>query len=324
MSRLKSLFTNTPLVLAPMEEITDSVFREICKMHGADIVVTEFISSEALSRDVEKSLSKMNFSENERPLGIQIFGSNVDAMVEAARMAERANPEFIDINWGCPVKKVVSKGAGSAILKDIPKMIEITKAVVDAVKIPVSVKTRLGWEESHKPIVDVALRLQDIGIEALTIHGRTRSQMYSGKADWTLIGEVKNHPQIDIPIIGNGDIVDGKSAKTFLEQTNVDALMIGRATMGNPWIFRQVKAYLNNEEFSSPKIDERVEMCKYHLNKSIELKGERRAILEMRRHYSPYFRGLYNFKPYKIALMEAIEKDEVFKIFDDILLNYSD
>lgn len=317
MTSLPFLTEKTPLILAPMEDITDVSFRKICKNRGADVLYTEFISSDALSRHVEKSKSKLDFSENERPLAIQIFGANLDAMVEAAKIAESYKPDFIDINWGCPVKKIVQKGAGSGILKDIPKMINITEAVVNAVELPVTVKTRLGWDESNKPIVDVALRLQDVGIAALCIHGRTRSQMYSGKADWSLIREVKQHPQVNIPIIGNGDITDEISAQKRLQESGVDALMIGRAAIGNPWIFQKIKYYLETGEFlSEVSLNEKIETCLLHLKLSIKEKGERRAILEMRKHYSSYFKSISNFKQTKIQLMDSVCYGEIAEILE--------
>lgn len=303
-----------PLYLAPMEEVTDPSFRHLCKDFGADVLISEFISSDALSREVEKSIRKMHFDEDERPFGIQIFGHDEDSLIAAARLAESANPDFIDINWGCPVKKVVSKGAGSAILKDIPKMIRLTKAVVDAVSLPVTVKTRLGWEEAEKPIVEAAEMLQDVGIKALTIHGRTRSQMYSGTADWTLIGEVKNNPRMCIPIIGNGDIDSPEKAVEYKKRFGVDAIMIGRAAIGNPWIFRQIKDYLQGREPSYPDYKERVNVCLMHLQMAKEWKGERTAILEMRKHYANYFKGIPHFKERKIKLMSALSIEECAEI----------
>ncbi len=303
-----------PLYLAPMEEVTDPSFRHLCKDFGADVLISEFISSDALSREVEKSIRKMHFDEDERPFGIQIFGHDEDSLIAAARLAESANPDFIDINWGCPVKKVVSKGAGSAILKDIPKMIRLTKAVVDAVSLPVTVKTRLGWEEAEKPIVEAAEMLQDVGIKALTIHGRTRSQMYSGTADWTLIGEVKNNPRMSIPIIGNGDIDSPEKAVEYKKRFGVDAIMIGRAAIGNPWIFRQIKDYLQGREPSYPDYKERVNVCLKHLQMAKEWKGERTAILEMRKHYANYFKGIPHFKERKIKLMSALSIEECAEI----------
>jgi len=263
-----------PLFLAPMEEVTDSSFRLICKSFGADFLISEFVSSEALIRDVDKSFKKLAFSENERPFGIQIFGHDEHSLIKAALIAEEQNPDFIDINWGCPVKKVVAKGAGSAILKDIPKMIRLTKSVVDAVKLPVTVKTRLGWDQTDKPIVEVSKKLQDVGIQAITIHGRTRSQLYSGDADWTLIGEVKNSPDIIIPVIGNGDINTPQKALDFKNKYGVDAIMIGRGAIGNPWIFRDIKSILNQEPISIPTIQERIDIVIRHLQEFQPFKKE--------------------------------------------------
>jgi len=318
-------FDEYPVFLAPMEEVTDAPFRRLCKRFGADMVYTEFIASEALRRDVEKSKRKMEFTDEERPIGIQIFGNDALAMVEAALVAQNANPDIIDINWGCPVRKVASKGSGSGILNDIPKMISITKAVVDAVNIPVTVKTRLGYDNTSKPIVDIALRLQDIGIAGLTIHGRTRSQMYMGNADWSLIGEVKNNSKIVIPIIGNGDIIDPLIAKQRIEETGVDGIMVGRGATGNPWIFNEIKHYLKTGALlNKPAVNERITVCREHLLKSIEWKGERSGILEMRRQYGHYFAGLYGFKPYKIKLVTSFCLKEILETFDKIEELYND
>lgn len=308
-----------PLFLAPMEDITDPPFRRICRKLGADVVVTEFISSEGLIRDISGSLKKMEFAEEERPAGIQIFGNNVNSMVEAAKVAEQSAPDFIDLNFGCPVKKIVSKGGGAALLQDLPLMLRITESVVKAVKLPVTVKTRLGWDESSKPIVSLAMQLQDAGIAALTIHGRTRSQMYSGKADWTLIAEAKNQPGLVIPVIGNGDVIDGPSAMAMLRETSVDGIMIGRATVGNPWIFLQVKHFMQHgAELQAPALAERLSVCRTHLHESVLWKGERTALLEMRKHYSHYFKGLPDFKPFKMKLMLCAEYTGVKEIFDEI------
>ena len=298
-----------PVYLAPMEGVTDGAFRRICKEYGADVLISEFISSDALSRVVEKSIRKMDFTDGERPFGVQIFGSDEEALVSAAKLAEQYRPDFIDINWGCPVKKIVSKGAGSAILQDIPKMVRLTSAVVKAVQLPVTVKTRLGWDSTDKPIVEAAERLQDVGIQAIAIHGRTRAQQYGGEADWTLIGEVKRNPRMTIPVIGNGDINSAERAVLFRERYGVDAVMVGRAAIGNPWIFRQIKALRNNEMLPEPTYEERVDLVMRHLRENVEAKGERAAVLEMRTQYSGYFRGVFNFKPKKIQLMGATTVD---------------
>lgn len=303
-----------PVYLAPMEGVTDRAFRRICKEYGADVLISEFISSDALSREVEKSIRKMAFQEDERPFGVQIFGSTEEALVSAARLAAAQQPDFIDINWGCPVKKIVSKGAGSAILQDIPKMVRLTSAVVKAVDLPVTVKTRLGWDTSDKPIVEVAERLQDVGIQAIAIHGRTRAQQYGGEADWTLIGEVKRNPRMTIPVIGNGDIDSAEKAVTYRERYGVDAVMIGRSAIGNPWIFRQIKALRDGKTCPEPTFEERVDLVMRHLHENMRDKGERAAVLEMRTLYSGYFRGVYNFKPTKIRLMSALSVAECEEI----------
>lgn len=300
-------FTTTefPVFLAPMEEVSDAAFRCLCKRFGADVLISEFVSSEALIRDAEKSQKKMVFGEEERPFGIQIFGHDINSLRGAAEIAAAQNPDFVDINWGCPVKKVVNKGAGAAILKDIPKMVKLTEAVVKAVNIPVTVKTRLGWDETSKPIVEVAERLQDIGIQLLSIHGRTRAQMYSGQADWRLIGEVCNNPRMNIPIIGNGDIDSGIKAVEYGKLYGVDGVMVGRAAIGNPFIFKEIKNALNHKETPEVTYTERVEICLEHLRNSISLKGERTGVLEMRRHYAGYFKGIPHFKEKKMKLMLA-------------------
>lgn len=303
-----------PVYLAPMEGVTDRAFRRICKEYGADVLISEFISSDALSREVEKSIRKMAFQEDERPFGVQIFGSTEEALVSAARLAAAQQPDFIDINWGCPVKKIVSKGAGSAILQDIPKMVRLTSAVVKAVDLPVTVKTRLGWDSSDKPVVEVAERLQDVGIQAIAIHGRTRAQQYGGEADWTLIGEVKRNPRMTIPVIGNGDIDSAEKAVTYRERYGVDAVMIGRSAIGNPWIFRQIKALRDGKTCPEPTLEERVDLVMRHLHENMRDKGERAAVLEMRTLYSGYFRGVYNFKPTKIRLMSALSVAECEEI----------
>lgn len=308
-----------PILLAPMEDVTDPPFRYVCKMFGADMMYTEFISSEGLIRDAAKSVKKLDFEEFERPIGIQIFGHDIDSMIKAAQYAERANPDVIDINYGCPVKKVVAKGAGSGILNDIPKMIKMTEAVVNSVSLPVTVKTRLGYDDEHKEIVDIAERLQDVGIKALTIHGRTRTQKPRIPADWTLIGEVKNNTRMHIPIFGNGDVIDAVSAKYFKDNFGVDGLMIARGVYGNPWIFKEIKHYLNTGEIlPPPDIAERIRISMIQLSKSIEWKGERRGVIEIRKHWADYFKGYPNFKPFRMRLMETESFDDIQTIIDDI------
>lgn len=289
-----------------MEDITDPAFRAICRKYGADLMYTEFISSEGLIRDAIKSIRKLNISDFERPIGIQIFGHDINSMKKAAELAEAAQPDLIDINFGCPVRKVVSKGAGAALLKDINRMIEMTKVVVQSTSLPVTVKTRLGWDEKSKIIAEIAEQLQDTGIKALSIHARTRTQVYSGIADWTLIGEIKNNPRITIPIFGNGDIDSPKKALEMKEKYKVDGLMIGRASIGNPWIFKQVKEYLiNGNLIPDPDLHERIAVCKEHLLLSVKEKGERSGILEMRKHFKGYFKGVKNIKEYKISLLQT-------------------
>ena len=306
-----------PLLLAPMEDVTDPSFRYMCKRFGADVVYTEFISSDGLIRDAARSLKKLEIDDAERPVGIQIYGHLIEPMVEAARMAEAAGPDIIDINFGCPVKKIAGRGAGSGMMRDVPLMVEMTRQIVRAVKKPVTVKTRLGWDEESKNIEEIALRLQDVGIAALTIHGRTRAQMYRGEADWTLIGRVKNNPQIRIPIIGNGDVDSGPKAKEMFDRYGVDGVMIGRATYGRPWIFREVKHYLaTGEVMPQPSVVERVEIAKEHLHKSLEIKGEHVGILEMRRHLTNYFKGLPNFKETRLKLVTSLDIDELFATLD--------
>ncbi len=293
-----------PLLLAPMEDVTDPSFRWMCKQFGADMMYTEFISSDGLIRDAEKSLAKLNIADEERPVGVQIYGHLIEPMVEAARMAESVHPEVIDINFGCPMKKIAGRGAGSGMMRDVPLMVEMTRQIVNAVRTPVTVKTRLGWDDENKNIEDIAVRLQDVGIQALTIHGRTRAQMYRGQADWTLIGAVKNNPAITIPIIGNGDIDSPESAREAFDRWGVDGVMIGRATYGRPWIFREIKHYLaTGELLPQPGVAERVEIAKRHLLKSVEVKGDKVGILEMRRHLSSYFKGLPNFKETRLKLV---------------------
>ncbi len=308
-----------PILLAPMEDVTDPPFRYVCKMFGADVMYTEFISSEGLIRDAVKSVKKLDFDEFERPIGIQIFGHDINSMVKAAQYAERANPDIIDINYGCPVKKVVAKGAGSGILNDIPKMVKMTEAVVKAVKTPVTLKTRLGYDDMHKDIVDIAERNQDVGIKAITIHGRTRTQKPRIPADWTLIGEVKKNPRMKIPVFGNGDVIDAKSAKYFRDNFGVDGLMVARGVYGNPWIFKEIKTYLKTGEIiETPHIDERIKISSIQLEKSVDWKGELRGIREMRKHWSQYFRGYPNFKPFKLKLMQIETHAEVLNILEEI------
>ncbi|MDE5694571.1 MAG: tRNA dihydrouridine synthase DusB [Alistipes sp.] len=306
-----------PLLLAPMEDVTDPSFRYMCKRFGADMVYTEFISSDGLIRDAAKSLKKLEIDEAERPVGIQIYGHLIEPMVEAARMAEAANPDVIDINFGCPVKKIAGRGAGSGMMRDVPLMVEMTRRIVEAVRKPVTVKTRLGWDDDHKNIEEIALRLQDTGIAALTIHGRTRAQMYRGEADWTLIGKVKNNPQIRIPIIGNGDVDSGPRAAEMFDRYGVDGVMIGRATYGRPWIFREAKHYLAmGEMLPQPTVAERVAIAKEHLRKSLEIKGEHVGILEMRRHLTNYFKGLPNFQETRLKRVTSLDIDELFATLD--------
>jgi len=314
-----------PLFLAPMEDVTDPSFRYMCKGFGADMVYTEFISSDGLIRDAKKSLAKLNINDLERPVAIQIYGHLIEAMVESARIAEGANPNIIDINFGCPVKKIAGRGAGSGMMKDIPAMVEMTRQIVNAVKTPVTVKTRLGWDEDSKNIEDIALRLQDVGIAALTIHGRTRAQMYRGEADWTLIGAVKNNPNIHIPIIGNGDIDSAIKAKEMFDLYGVDGIMVGRATYGRPWIFQEIKHYLaTGNILPQPSVLERVEIAKKHLAKSLEVKGDFVGILEMRRHLSNYFKGLPNFKETRLKLVTTTSPEELFITIDSIAERWGD
>lgn len=312
-----------PLFLAPMEDVTDPSFRVICKEFGVDMMYTEFISSEGLIRDAAKSRKKLEFDEVERPVGIQIFGHAVDSMIDAAKVAASANPNLIDINFGCPVKKVTGKGAGAALLRDIPQMIAITEAVVKAVDLPVTVKTRLGWDTNDRPIVDVAERLQDVGIKALSIHGRTRNQLYKGEADWTLIGDVKNNPRMHIPIIGNGDLINAQRAVEWKNRFGVDGLMVGRPSIGNPWIFKEIRhLHLTGEELPLPDIHERIRVVKKHILQSIQWKGEQRSIREMRKHFSNYFRGFRNVKPYRLRLVTSNSFAEVEAILNEMAVEY--
>lgn len=308
-----------PILLAPMEDVSDPPFRYVCKMFGADMMYTEFISSEGLIRDAEKSVRKLDFDEFERPIGIQIFGHDIDSMVRAARYAESANPDLIDINYGCPVRKVVARGAGSGILNDIPKMVKMTEAVVKAVQLPVTIKTRLGYDDEHKEIVDIAERLQDVGIKAITIHGRTRTQRPRIPADWSLIAAVKNNPRMKIPVFGNGDVVDPVSAKYFKDNFGVDGLMIARASYGNPWIFREIKHYLSTGNLlPPPDILERINIASIQLEKSVDWKGQRRGVIELRKHWSDYFKAYPNFKPFRQRLMEVETLEQVKFLLEEI------
>ena len=318
-------FRKEALFLAPMEDVTDPSFRYICKRFGADMVTTEFISSDGLIRDAWKSRAKLNINDFERPVAIQIYGNQIEPMVEAARIAESANPDIIDINFGCPMKKIAGRGAGSGMMRDVPLMVEMTKQIVEAVKKPVTVKTRLGWDDDSKNIEEIALRLQDVGIAALTIHGRTRCQLYKGEADWTLIGKVKNNPLIKIPIVGNGDVDSGEKAREMFDRYGVDAVMIGRATYGRPWIFREVRHFLDTGEvLPQPSVLERVAIAKEHLAKSIEVKGERVGVLEMRRHLSNYFKGLPNFKDTRMRLVTENDPVELMAVIDSIAERWGD
>lgn len=312
-----------PLLLAPMEDVSDPPFRALCKAQGCDMMYTEFISVEGLIRDAHKSVQKLDIYEEERPIGIQIFGAELDSMRRAAEIVEEAKPEVLDINYGCPVKKVVCKMAGAGILQDIDKMVELTDYVVKSTKLPVTVKTRLGWDENTKYIEEVAERLQDVGIKALSIHGRTRKQMYKGEADWSLMGKIKENPRIHIPIFGNGDIDSPQKAKLYRERYGVDGIMIGRASIGNPWIFREIKHYFETGELlAAPTVEERVDAAKQHLRHSLEWKGEKLGVLEMRRHYSQYFRGLPAIKPYRAKLVTEHDPKVLFEILEQVLDKY--
>lgn len=312
-----------PLLLAPMEDVSDPPFRYVCKQNGADLMYTEFISSEGLIRDALKSVKKLDIFQYERPIGIQLFGSDIDSMREAGRIADEAHPDLIDINYGCPVKAVACKGAGAALLQDIDKMVAMTSAIVKIATRPVTVKTRLGWDDNTKNIVEVAERLQDIGIAALTVHGRTRAQMYKGDADWTLIGEVKNNPRMHIPIFGNGDADSPEKIKALQQKFGLDGVMIGRAAIGYPWIFNEVKHFLaTGEHLPNPTIEQRVEVCRSHFDKSIEWKTGKGGILEMRRHYANYFRGLDHFKDFRMRLVTSESIDEIHDLLDEIAGHY--
>lgn len=310
-----------PVLLAPMEDVTDPAFRLLCKEFGADMVYTEFVSADALIRSVGKTLLKLNISERERPVAIQIYGKDTDTMVEAARIVEQAAPDILDLNFGCPVKRVAGKGAGSGLLQNVTKLLEITRAVVQAVKLPVTVKTRLGWDADHRIITELAEPLQDCGIEALTIHGRTRAQMYTGEADWTLIGEVKRNPRIHIPIIGNGDITTPQRARQCFDDYGVDAIMVGRASFGRPWIFKEIKHYLQaGEPLPELSFGWRMDVLRREIADSVALLGERRGILHVRRHLaaSPLFKGIPNFRETRIAMLRAETVADLTRILDDI------
>ncbi|NDF60970.1 MAG: tRNA dihydrouridine synthase DusB [Crocinitomicaceae bacterium] len=301
-----------PLLLAPMEDVSDPPFRALCKKHGADLMYTEFISSEGLIRDAAKSVQKLDIYEYERPVGIQIFGHDIESMIQSTQIIEKTNPDIIDINFGCPVKKVTCKGAGAGMLQDIPKMIKMTEAIVKATNLPVTVKTRLGWDDNSKFVVSTAEKLQDVGVEAISIHGRTRKQLYKGDADWTLIGEVKNNPRMHIPIFGNGDIDSPQKALEYKNRFGVDGIMIGRASIGYPWIFNEVRHFMKTgEHLAPPTIADRVEAAKQHLEMSVRWKGELLGIAEMKRHYSNYFKGISHFKEYRMKLVTSFNLNEI-------------
>lgn len=313
-----------PLLLAPMEDVSDPPFRAVCKEYGADLMYTEFISAEGLIRDAIKSRQKLDIFDYERPVGIQIFGGDEEAMAMSARIINATSPDLLDINFGCPVKKVVCKGAGAAVLKDVELMVRLTKAVVRSTSLPVTVKTRLGWDDDSRNIEEVAERLQDVGIQALSIHGRTRAQLYKGDADWTLIGKVKENPRIHIPIFGNGDIDSPQKAIEYRNRYGVDGVMIGRAAIGYPWIFREIKHYrATGELLSPPTVEERIQACRKHLHGSIAWKGEKLGILEMRRHYANYLRGLSHIKDFRTRLVSTDDPAAIEQIFEDILLHYT-
>ncbi len=314
---------NFPLLLAPMEDVSDPPFRAVCKEGGADLMYTEFISSEGLIRDAAQSVQKLDIFEYERPVGIQLFGSDIETMRVCTEISTRANPNLIDINYGCPVKQVACRGAGAALLQDIPKMVKMTEAVVKATHLPVTVKTRLGWDESTKNIEDVAERLQDIGIKALTVHGRTRVQMYKGSADWSLIARIKENSRIQIPIFGNGDIDSPEKAIDYRNRFGIDGIMIGRASIGYPWIFNEIKHFMQTgQHLDPPSIAERVRVCRKHLDFSIQWKGVRTGIVEMRRHYASYFKGLENFKPFRMTLVLTESYDEIVETLEEITETY--
>ncbi len=308
-----------PLLLAPMEDVSDPPFRFVCKQNGVDMMYTEFISSEGLIRDAAKSVAKLDIFEYERPIGIQIFGSEIESMREATKIASAANPDLIDINYGCPVKNVACRGAGASLLQDIDRMVLMTKAVVESTHLPVTVKTRLGWDDNTKNVYEVAERLQDVGIQALTIHGRTRAQMYKGEADWTIIRQIKRNPRIKIPIFGNGDVNSIEKAADWRMEYEIDGIMIGRAAIGYPWIFREIKHFFNTGEYlPEPTISERVEVCRTHFEKSILWKGEKTGIFEMRRHYANYFKGVPDFKEYRMRLVSLESIPDIHSTLDEI------
>ena len=314
-----------PLLLAPMEDVSDPPFRTLCKRHGADMMYTEFISSEGLIRDAAKSRQKLDIYEKERPIGIQIFGSEIDSMRRAAEISAASGPDVLDINYGCPVKKVACKGAGAGILQDIPKMVSMTKEIVDAVDLPVTVKTRLGWDDNTKYIVEVAERLQDVGIQAISIHGRTRSQMYKGEADWSLIRAVRENPRMAIPVFGNGDVDTPEKALAYRNEYGVDGIMIGRGSIGNPWIFDQIKHYFaTGEHLPQPTVADRVEAARQHLDHSLEWKGLRLGVVEMRRHYANYFRGLSHFKEHRLRLVTEDDPTVLHATLDRVAATYGD
>lgn len=314
-----------PLLLAPMEDVSDPPFRALCKENGADVVYTEFISSEGLIRDAAKSVQKLDIYQKERPVGIQIFGSNLESMLKSIEIVEKSKPDIIDINYGCPVKKVVCKGAGAGILRDIPLMVKLTKEMVKKTKLPVTVKTRLGWDESSIKIVEVAERLQDVGIAAISIHGRTRSQMYKGRADWALISEVKNNSRMKIPVFGNGDVDSPEAALEMKNKFGLDGAMIGRASIGNPWIFNQIKHYFKSgEKLEEPKIIDKIDLVQRHFEMSVKWKGHKLAIYETRKHYSRYFKGLENIKKFKLKLISSNSVEEVIGSLQDLRKNFNE
>lgn len=313
-----------PLLLAPMEDVSDPPFRALCKEQGCDMMYTEFISVEGLVRDADVSVKKLDIYDEERPIGIQIFGADLDNMMRAAEIVEEAGPEVLDINYGCPVKKVVCKEAGAGILRNIDKMVRLTDAVVRATSLPVTVKTRLGWDDDTIMILEVAERLQDVGIKALSIHGRTRQQMYKGEADWTMIAAVKENPRIHIPIFGNGDVDSAEKAELYRSKYGVDGIMIGRASIGYPWIFREIKSYLERGIIPPPPtLEERVGAAKEHLRRSLAWKGEKLGVIEMRRHYTNYFKGLHGIKEYRSKLVTEMDQRVLFDILDEIAVVYS-